>query len=613
MNNLNIKKKFNIEDFINIDKYNDKPELKKKIIKLFSILSETLFNSHKEKYFDDLTTVETHNNNSTTISQKIISNDIDLNQLLYKKVLEDIKTQLSLLDPSQDDINVKFDRLVDNQQKQYDRLKKTEISKTEFLYVDLHGDFIYDNENKENLQYKVSTVPENCVLILLTPINKYALCDQERRNETIKQIYEDKNFIKQNLFCLNKNNNNTQYFIKSKNLYDNALVLYPGQQYIDMITKNEKGKNLGVYTVEGKKISFFETKKIVKHLFNDYKNIDLQINRNLSELLNKISEKNKDKINYIHFGACRYFDVENKITRDIYLYELFMNCFNLVLSCNKLIDYNKNIYIYGKNTKVQTNNINKQKELIFKYYYDYIISYIKSIDKSLIKNLKEELPISKLNKIILNKTKEEIFLTPIELIKYLTILLDLDTSDLNYENLHKIIQNLIIILNNGVNNLEKNFISKSNQNYLLLFIVKLTQKFYNNEDLILKSKQIETELNKFPDIVIYFNKNFKDFMNLIKIINKKDDTLQILSTFNSNIDIIKLAIMCEIVGLKDFFNKEVSRSIKLTNNKLNNKKKTKYGTNARKYILHQFQHYKNNNNNKTRKNNKNRIQGESVA
>jgi hypothetical protein len=69
--------------------------------------------------------------------------------------------------------------------------------------------------------------------------------------------------------------------------------------------------------------------------------------------------------------------------------------------------------------------------------------------------------------------------------------------------------------------------------------------------------------------------------------NSTDSKLKINEKYSKNEQVAKFAVICDILRNTLRLNITIQKFIKLENNKpQNNRKKTKYGANARKYILY---------------------------
>ena len=90
---------------------------------------------------------------------------------ITKKVNEIIIEQINLLeDTPMLDTSEKFNKLVENQILQAKKLNDTPIEKKQIIVADMHGGFGYNIESK--------IVPDNIVLVFLSPINHLGYCQR---------------------------------------------------------------------------------------------------------------------------------------------------------------------------------------------------------------------------------------------------------------------------------------------------------------------------------------------------------------------------------------------------------------------------------------------------
>lgn len=260
--------------------------------------------------------------------------------------------------------------------------------------IDMHGSFNFDNG--------FQTVPNNFVLVFLTPVNRYGYglyCDKTHPDylATLESVYTDpkiRNNIFDNLSCLDKysdrNNKNTSYNLKLS--LQDAVVLFPGQKYFDL------------------NLSFEE--RDVSDFMNIYNfpdidgNIIMQTELNVSSysdtlssiLTTRYSKAQQHTLNYVFIRCCRNLDEEvsslNTNTNisqtiytgySIYVYENFMYYFNTIMNiCDTDIKSNLLEEAFGntafnnkgrlllRNNSVKFDNIRQQISTIFCKYINLV-------------------------------------------------------------------------------------------------------------------------------------------------------------------------------------------------------------------------------------------------
>jgi len=222
----------------------------------------------------------------------------------------------------------------------------------DFYYVDTHG--------KPNGQRKL--IPENTVLIFLTPINRYGIICSVNENKSIKKtlkVQSNRLFIQNNLPCIDKfdklpnnNNNNrrtlnTRYFDKYHKMFKNAIVLYPGQYYYDLdLSFTQKDRVMGISYFSGDDNS----QELINKQYYEDDNLwiygdtlsNLIAGINIGELppekydRSVLANPNKSETKYFVIDCCRNYDAKgflmSEIAKQNYIYENFMFYYNLIMA-----------------------------------------------------------------------------------------------------------------------------------------------------------------------------------------------------------------------------------------------------------------------------------------
>jgi hypothetical protein len=231
-----------------------------------------------------------------------------------------------------------------------DLLPEKNENAQDFYYVNTHGGF------KAEMTPKL--IPEKTVLIFLTPVNRYGICGTLEDLLKIKEIFKNKDYrllIQQNLPCLDKFNDDANNKLNTRDLYNyhkmfkNAIILYPGQYYYDLVLgftkENDNGKNLNISYFTGDS----ETQDLIKiekdknnKLNTDYEDyLSNIVNKQFDEkYINFEKHKSHSGIRYIIVNCCRNIDAsymhnqyfDKKFGKSLYIYENFMFYYNVIMA-----------------------------------------------------------------------------------------------------------------------------------------------------------------------------------------------------------------------------------------------------------------------------------------
>jgi hypothetical protein len=185
-----------------------------------------------------------------------------INKIFLNKKTEDFR-----------DLFIHLIKLYESHKNNLNKYKKPQ----DFYFIHAHGNFLPS--------LNIHKVPENTVLIFLTPINRLGvmICPNTYINNIINAFSnpENRQYYQSNIFCINKtdgnsfNNNNRRF--KETAFFKSSLVLYSGQYYYDLeLTFNSEEFNRGFG------IHYFGDKK-------SYMKLDVpnnKFNMMLSNLLN---------------------------------------------------------------------------------------------------------------------------------------------------------------------------------------------------------------------------------------------------------------------------------------------------------------------------------------
>jgi hypothetical protein len=231
------------------------------------------------------------------------------------------------------------------------------------LFYRMHSNYLKNNLNT-NFEKKI--VPKNVVLVLSTPVNRfsYSECKKEDSDYNFHKLLINKDkthegsliYLLKNIQCVDKfktnNNKNNSFNSNYKNMFQNAIILYPEQYYYDLnivYSLQESSEYSGIYE-DGKKIE---------------KNPESPSSFKLSDYLKKISNDNviNKKISYVLPLGCRFIGETTEQSQNIYTDELFSYSINFLLSnCKKNIKSN----IKSKYSKFIPHGININTNTIIK-------------------------------------------------------------------------------------------------------------------------------------------------------------------------------------------------------------------------------------------------------
>uniref|UniRef100_A0A6C0HMC9 Uncharacterized protein n=1 Tax=viral metagenome TaxID=1070528 RepID=A0A6C0HMC9_9ZZZZ len=361
---------------------------------------------NKEKAHNNFTSKTKHNGNNPN-GNKIHSNHKSSNHKStkksnkpskYKEYIDLIKTIYKISDI---DENILFNKLytqITDYQKKSQELQKSSFDNP-LYYIDMHGGF--------NFEKKFIQVPDNIVIVFLTPVNRFGhtceLVDRQTIYKTFKNR-DSKNKILNNILCIDKiynpkllNNQNNRHIYNKFHFFEKSIVLLPGQYYCDLNLSFSK-------SIENKEkdmdISYFSNNRQSSIILEDV----LIYNNTLSSIINTNIVPKQDKLAYIFVDCCRNIDsnVKNNATninalygKQIYIYENFMLYFNTIMSkCNSIYKSNDNLpkQIYAQyklfilHNDINMNNFEDVKEQIILKIKDnltankeHLQSYIKSL------------------------------------------------------------------------------------------------------------------------------------------------------------------------------------------------------------------------------------------
>jgi hypothetical protein len=293
-------------------------------------------------------------------------------------------------------------------------LKTLPVASKKIALIDMHGGFNFDNG--------FQIVPDNMVLVFMTPVNRYGFiggCSKKNPDylEKLKNSFSNSDTrqkIFESLSCLDKfsdrdNKNSGQNY---KYALQEATVLYPGQYYFDLemsYNENDKDNILGIYVFPDNVSDELQT-KFTNRYYNNFSN-------SLSNIIASNFPSNtggKPSLTYLFIDCCRNIDHYIKDLKsssqklkflqsgkDIYTYENFMYFFNTIMSNCKddvksgLFDINFEYYentleILTKKNAIIRESINKLFHNYFKKYgYKFetlINNFINSILTSVYRN-----------------------------------------------------------------------------------------------------------------------------------------------------------------------------------------------------------------------------------
>jgi hypothetical protein len=310
------------------------------------------------------------------------------------------------------DNNILLKEYIKNFLEQYHRLTNKKLAyNISSLKINTYIYSVHTGFHKIDEHFVKKIVPDNIVLVFLTPINRFGFAetaftvDFKNRLENIwpkvtnlTRVRTNKNssyYILKNLLCLDKK---TQTNITKKNnklntsykpMFQNALTLLPGQYYYDMKISIKTNDNQNFY-IDKNNLRLHST--------------DTNFFSLLSEELLKISTENKDQINYIFTNGCRALNYEiSDENFKMYIDEFFSYSINILLGdCDIKEKESLLKYRYMKtiphldnnlNTSIKNSDINDfEKNAIFIKIYTNFEKFFSSLghsdqDKELITNI----------------------------------------------------------------------------------------------------------------------------------------------------------------------------------------------------------------------------------
>jgi hypothetical protein len=273
---------------------------------------------------------KTKKNNN--ISKKVYDRFVELVSNLYKKFYSDS-------DPDSDSksindiLNTFFSDYYKTIKNYYDNIKPKENSVQRCYYLNCHG----------IMKKEISIVPDNVVLIFLTPINRYGICNYW--NNTFLTEFFNKNLIKfqQNFSCIDKikiwydfNNRYSNGGHRGHELFTNSIFFLPGQKFYDLDLQYNKYdlaiNNMGSFMFP---VAGTENKEKYGDTFKQV----------LSVYISEKAKIDPDKIKYIIVNCCR--NIDDSIQRnknnsnatldfynDAYIYENILHYYNIIMLGN---------------------------------------------------------------------------------------------------------------------------------------------------------------------------------------------------------------------------------------------------------------------------------------
>lgn len=247
------------------------------------------------------------------------------------------------------------------------KLDKTLDNDKQLIDINMHGEFIKED---------IKIVPENVVLIFLTPLNRTLNLNfsHDILNDTIipELSYNSiRNKLLNNIFCLDKLDDLNSSINNS--FYKNSLILYPNQVYYNILLsygiEDLTKFNYGIYNYNNKtKTNFSDYKFEEDEYLTDGKN---NYYTSLSSLINILSSQNSQILNYLLIRTCRELNIKKLTFKTIYSYENFSYYFNTIISnCKNIkfkISLKKNI-TFGKHSNEQILYV----KILNKYIDDFV-------------------------------------------------------------------------------------------------------------------------------------------------------------------------------------------------------------------------------------------------
>ena len=268
---------------------------------------------------------KTKKNNNNNISKKVYDMFVELVSNLYRRFdLKSINDNI---------LHTFFSQYYETIKNYYDNIKTKENSVQRCYYLDCHG----------NVKKEISIVPANVVLIFLTPINRYSICDYWN-NTLMTEFFNNQNnliMFQQNFSCIDKINiwypfNNRSYH-QGYELFTNSIFFLPGQKFYDLDLSYSKTD-----LVEHNMGSFMFPKVAGTVNKENYGDTFKQV---LSVYVSEKAKIDPDKIKYIIVKCCRNIDSDiqkknnNKIEtldfyNDAFIYENLLQYYNIIMLGN---------------------------------------------------------------------------------------------------------------------------------------------------------------------------------------------------------------------------------------------------------------------------------------
>jgi hypothetical protein len=329
-------------------------------------------------------------------------NPVEDNEKTYEKYLknlEDVKNVYEVENES--NLFEYLKTTVDNyktRNKTHDKLNSS------ILFMNIHG----------GIRSDFFTVPENIVVVLLTPINRSSgnqICFYNIKQKIVKYLKENFINILNNVICLDKGSN--------EKLFKESIVLLPGQKCNNLILSTDNNKP-----------DFCSITDI---------NEDNEICRNITNfqtlLSNFCDEENRkldlQKIKLIIVNSCRSVDnsiyngnIKKNIIDKIYYMENFIYYFNpIIFNCDTELNIKslKSPFYYASsnNTKIPYFTNRQIKKKIKNIIYNDVKLFLKEYkDKEIYENKFQDAGSDPLNYIYFYKNNNKnVFLYFLELYK----------------------------------------------------------------------------------------------------------------------------------------------------------------------------------------------------
>ena len=426
----------------------------------------------------------------------------------------------------------------------------------DLFYIDMHGGFNFTN--------KFIQIPNNIVIVFLTPVNRFghtcSYVDRQKIYTTFKDTQQRKNILN-NILCIDKihdskqlNNrfgNNTKIY-NYFNYFEKSIVLLPGQYYGDLNLSFSKSKE---NTGKNMNISYFSKSEQSSIIPEDI----LEYNKTLSSIIIELQQRVQEQnLTYVFVNCCRNIDYsiqnnKNNLNalygKEIYIYENFMLYFNTLMSNCRDVYYSEKLpkIMYSKNFS---------KDDIVKLYTNITtISQYNTYKKLLIKQIKLYLT-SKID--IINSYIIELLSTEINL---------LDTTNINIPN--KAIQtqliNVLEIQYNNHTRLPVYLVDSSCINFIKYFVMKNLANIKDDNNYIIALKninEIDTQLAN-----LYDERSNTEQMQIINYLISKISNLLLLKFGNDKIQTEINRIYTELLqNINEYLTQSPLKKFNINNN-----------------------------------------------